>query len=217
DEPFAGLFTQGMVTHETYKDVHGKWLFREQVSRRDGRTVHAETGEPIVIGAVESMSKSKKNVIDPDGIIQAYGADTARWFMLSDTPPERDIEWTAAGVEGAHRFIQRVYRLVREASARGAPLGTPSPQEFSPDADALRRAAHRSVAAVTSAIERLRFNTAVAQIYELANALSTALQKAGAKPDAGLSYAIREAAELIARISAPMVPHLAEECWPLLG
>jgi leucyl-tRNA synthetase len=217
DEPFAGLFTQGMVTHETYKDAHGKWLFPDEVSRRDGRAVHVKTGEPVTIGPVESMSKSKKNVVDPDSIIQTYGADTARWFMLSDTPPERDIEWTAAGIEGAHRFVQRMYRLVREAAAKGAPLGTNPPQEFNPDAEALRRAAHRSVAAVTSAIERLRFNTAVAQIYELANALSTALQNAGGKPDPGLSYAIREAAELITRISAPMMPHLAEECWALLG
>ncbi|HZP07944.1 leucine--tRNA ligase, partial [Methyloceanibacter sp.] len=149
DEPFAGLFTQGMVTHETYKDAQGKWLFPEEVRRRDGKAVHVKTGEPVTVGAVESMSKSKKNVVDPDSIIQAYGADTARWFMLSDTPPERDIEWTAAGVEGAHRFVQRVYRLVREAAGKGAPLGTQPPQEFSPEAEALRRASHRSVAAVT--------------------------------------------------------------------
>jgi leucyl-tRNA synthetase len=217
DEPFAGLFTQGMVTHETYKDVHGKWVFADEVTRRDGKVMHIKTGKPITIGAVESMSKSKKNVVDPDSIISTYGADTARWFMLSDTPPERDIEWTAAGVEGAHRFIQRVYRLVREAAAKSVPLGTQPPQEFSPDAEALRRAAHRSGAAVTSAIERLRFNTAVAQIYELANALSTALQNAGLETDSGLRYAIREAAELITRISAPMMPHLAEDCWALLG
>jgi leucyl-tRNA synthetase len=217
DEPFAGLFTQGMVTHETYKDVHGKWLFPDEVRRRDGRALHVTTGEPITVGAVESMSKSKKNVVDPDSIISTYGADTARWFMLSDTPPERDIEWTAAGVEGAHRFLQRLYRLVREAAAKGAPRGAESTKEFSPDAEALRRAAHRSVAAVTVAIERLRFNTAVAQIYELANAISTALQNVGPQPDAGLRYAIREAAELITRISAPMMPHLAEDCWALLG
>jgi leucyl-tRNA synthetase len=217
DEPFAGLFTQGMVTHETYKDVHGKWVFPDEVTRRDGKAVHVKTGEPITIGAVESMSKSKKNVVDPDSIISAYGADTARWFMLSDTPPERDIEWTAAGVEGAHRFLQRVYRLVRDAAAIGAPRNASSPQEFNPEAEALRRAAHRSVAAVTVAIERLRFNTAVAQIYELANVLSTALQNAGPQPDTGLRCAIREAAELMTRISAPMMPHLAEDCWALLG
>ncbi len=217
DEPFKGLFTQGMVTHETYKDVHGKWLLPEEVSRKDGIAVNAKTGEPISVGAVESMSKSKKNVVDPDTIIAAYGADTARWFMLSDTPPERDIEWTAAGVEGAYRFLQRVWRLVRDAAAKGAKPGAAKPAQFGAEAEALRRAAHRSVAAVTGAIERLRFNTAVAHIYELANALSAGLQAAGPQPGADVAYALREAAELLARIAAPMVPHLAEEAWAALG
>jgi leucyl-tRNA synthetase len=217
DEPFRGLFTQGMVTHETYKDSHGKWVLPEEVSRKDGKAVHARTGEPITIGAIESMSKSKKNVVDPDTIIAAYGADTARWFMLSDTPPERDIEWTAGGVEGAHRFLQRVWRLVRDAAAKGAKPESPRPSEFGAEAEALRRAAHRSVAAVTSAIEKLRFNAAVAHIYELTNALSHGLQNAGAHPTADMAYALREAAELLVRIAAPMVPHLAEECWALLG
>jgi leucyl-tRNA synthetase len=217
DEPFKGLFTQGMVTHETYKDPHGKWVLPEEVSRSNGSAVHAKTGKPIIVGAVESMSKSKKNVVDPDTIIAAYGADTARWFMLSDTPPERDIEWTSAGVEGAHRFLQRVWRLVRDAAAKGAAPGSPMPARFGPDAEALRRAAHRSVVAVTGAIEKLRFNTAVAHIYELANALSAGLQSAGPQPAPDLAYALREAAELLARIAAPMVPHLAEESWALLG
>jgi leucyl-tRNA synthetase len=206
-----------MVTHETYKDSHGRWVLPEEVSRRDGKAVHAETGEPILIGAVESMSKSKKNVVDPDTIIAAFGADTARWFMLSDTPPERDIEWTAGGVEGAHRFLQRVWRLVRDAAARGATSGAEKPLEFGPEAEALRRAAHRGVAAVTGAIEKLRFNAAVAHIYELANTLSSCLQNAGLHPPTDVAYALRETAELLARIAAPMVPHLAEECWAVLG
>jgi leucyl-tRNA synthetase len=217
DEPFRGLFTQGMVTHETYKDAHGKWVLPAEVSRKGGKAVHAKTGEPITVGAVESMSKSKKNVVDPDTIIAAYGADTARWFMLSDTPPERDIEWTAGGVEGAHRFLRRMWRLVRDAAAKGAKPGAGKPSAFGPEPEALRRAAHRSVAAVTSAIEKLRFNTAVAHIYELANALSSGLQSAGPRPGADMAYALREAAELIARIAAPMVPHIAEECWAALG
>jgi leucyl-tRNA synthetase len=217
DEPFRGLFTQGMVTHETYRDPHGKWVLPEEVRRKDGKAVHAKTGEPIVVGAIESMSKSKKNVVDPDTIIAAYGADTARWFMLSDTPPERDIEWTAGGVEGAHRFLQRVWRLVRDAAAKGAKPGAERPATFGPEAEALRRAAHRSVAAVIGAIDKLRFNAAVAHIYELANVLSSALQTARPHPSPDLGYALREAAELLARIAAPMVPHLAEECWALLG
>ena len=217
DEPFRGLFTQGMVTHETYKDPHGKWVLPEEVTWQDTGAVHTDTGEPITIGAVESMSKSKKNVVDPDTIIAAYGADTARWFMLSDTPPERDIEWTAGGVDGAYRFLQRLWRLVRDAAAKGAKPGAKRPVEFGPDAEALRRAAHHSVAAVTSAIEKLRFNAAVAHIYELANALSSGLQTSGPHPGADMAYALREAAELLARIAGPMVPHLAEECWAVLG
>jgi len=217
DEPFRGLFTQGMVTHETYKDADGKWVLPEEVTMRDGQAVHVKTGAPITVGAVESMSKSKKNVVDPDNIISAYGADTARWFMLSDTPPERDIEWTAGGVDGAHRFLQRIWRLVREVAAKGASAGTPAPANMSAEAEGLRRASHKTIVGVTSAIEKLRFNTAVAQIYELANALSAALQAAGAQPKDDMRFALREAAEILARVSAPMVPHLAEECWTVLG
>jgi leucyl-tRNA synthetase len=163
------------------------------------------------------MSKSKKNVVDPDTIIARYGADTARWFMLSDTPPERDIEWTASGVEGAHRFLQRVWRLVSEAAVKGAEPRTTRPEQFGPEAEQLRRATHRAVAAVTASIEKLRFNTAVAQIYELANALSLGLQNSGLQPDGDMRYAFREAAEHLVRIAAPMMPHLAEECWAALG
>jgi leucyl-tRNA synthetase len=163
------------------------------------------------------MSKSKKNVVDPDDIIGAYGADTARWFMLSDTPPERDIEWTASGVDGAHRFLQRAWRLVRDAAAKGAKPGSPKPEQFGADAETLRRAAHKAVAAVTGGIEKLRFNAAVAHIYELANALSAGMQAAGQKPAPDMAYALRESAELLARIAAPMVPHLAEEAWAELG
>jgi len=216
-EPFRGLFTQGMVTHETYKDAHGKWLLPEEVTMHGGQAVHVKTGAPVTVGAVESMSKSKKNVVDPDNIIGAYGADTARWFMLSDTPPERDIEWTVGGVDGAHRFLQRIWRLVREAAAKGAAPGAEAPTGIGAEAEALRRAAHRTIGGVTKAIEKLRFNTAVAQIYELANGLSSALQTAGEQPKDDLRFALREAAEVLARVSAPMVPHLAEECWALLG
>ncbi|HUW73982.1 MAG TPA: leucine--tRNA ligase [Methyloceanibacter sp.] len=217
DEPFRGLFTQGMVTHETYKDADGKWLFPEEVKLSAGKAVHVKTGAPIAIGPVESMSKSKKNVVDPDSIIGTYGADTARWFMLSDTPPERDIEWTAGGVDGAYRFLQRVWRLVGEVAAKGAGPGAEIPAEIGPEAEALRRASHKAVAGVTAAIDKLRFNTAVAQVYELANALSSGLQSFGAQPKEDLRFALREAGEIVARTIGPMAPHLAEECWALLG
>ncbi|MDJ0511901.1 MAG: leucine--tRNA ligase [Methyloceanibacter sp.] len=215
DEPFQGLFTQGMVTHETYKDEAGKWLFPEEVTTKDGKSVHVSTDAPVTIGPVESMSKSKKNVVDPDSIIGTYGADTARWFMLSDTPPERDIEWTTGGVDGAHRFLQRVWRLTGEVAQKGAPAGTPCPADIDAEALDLRRATHKTIAAVTSAVERLRFNSAVAQIYELANAVSSGLQ--AKSPSEGLSFALREAAEVLVLLAAPMVPHLAEECWKILG
>ncbi|MGC2409446.1 MAG: leucine--tRNA ligase [Methyloceanibacter sp.] len=213
-EPFKGLFTQGMVTHETYRDTQGKWVLPQEVTIRDGQAVHVSTGEPITVGAIESMSKSKKNVVDPDDIIGSYGADTARWFMLSDTPPERDIEWTSGGVDGAFRFLQRMWRLVNEAAEKGGESSAPG--QVGSAALALRRASHRSVAAVTAAIDKLRFNVAIAHIYELANALSAALQGADS-PSPGMRFALREAAEMLTRIAAPIVPHLAEECWATLG
>ena len=216
DEPFKSLFAQGMLTHATYKDAAGKWVFPADVVFEDGLARHRETGAAITVVPIESMSKSKKNVVDPDDIIERYGADTARWFILSDTPPERDIEWSAAGVDGAHRFLQRMWRLVNEAAAKGAPAGTVRPERFGADAEALRRSAHRSLTEVTAAFEKLRFNVAVAQVYELANALSQALQNSE-NPEEDMRFALREAAEILARIAAPMVPHLAEESWAALG
>jgi leucyl-tRNA synthetase len=216
DEPFRGLFTQGMVTHETYKDQHGRWLLPEEVTKRGGKTVHVKTGEPITIGAVESMSKSKKNVVDPDTIIASYGADTARWFMLSDTPPERDIEWTSAGVEGAHRFVQRVYRLVGEI-AKLAPEALGGRERLT-DSAPIEKDAHKAIDRVTKAIEELRFNSAVAYIYTLVNLMEAALREApGAAATPAPRAPLREAAEILVRIVAPMMPHLAEESWAILG
>jgi len=204
-EPFAGLFTQGMVTHETYKDENGDWLFPEEVTMRDGRAVHAGTGRPVTVGHVESMSKSKKNVVDPDQIIGSYGADTARWFMLSDTPPERDIEWTDAGVDAAHRFVQRIFRLTHDARAAMGRKG-------SGDGLALRKATHKAIRAIEEDIEDLGFNRAVARIYEWANVLSKAIAD-----EAVPGAAIRESIDAIIRCFAPMMPHLAEECWIAIG
>jgi leucyl-tRNA synthetase len=216
DEPFKGLFTQGMVTHETYKDQHGKWVLPEEVTKRDGKAVYAKTGEPITIGAVESMSKSKKNVVDPDTIIASYGADTARWFMLSDTPPERDIEWTSAGVEGAYRFVQRVYRLVGEI-AKIAPKPLDGRNQLAESA-LIRRDAHKAIDRVTKTIEELRFNSSVAYIYTLVNLMEAALREATSTAATPVSRdALREAAEILVRIVAPMMPHLAEESWAILG
>jgi leucyl-tRNA synthetase len=209
DEPFAGLFTQGMVQHESYKGADGRWLYPEEVDFAIGAdgtrsaTVKGST-EAVTIGRVEAMSKSKRNTVDPGAIIAKYGADTARWFILSDNPPERDMEWTEAGVAGAYRFTQRVFRIVEAALPNLPPAGT-APEDAG---KALRRATHRAIATVTEALETFAFNVAVARLYEFANAIEAAKDAPGG--------AKREALEILARLSSPMMPHLAEEVWSLL-
>ncbi|HPU14554.1 MAG TPA: leucine--tRNA ligase [Polymorphobacter sp.] len=195
-EPFKGLFTQGMVTHETYKNAAGQWLEPTQVERRDGAWVEVAGGAAVELGRIEKMSKSKKNVVDPDAIIAAYGADAVRWFMLSDSPPERDLTWSEAGIEGAWRYVQRVWRLVQgnDASATGDDLP-------------LARLTHKAIAGVTADIDKLQFNKAVARLYELANAIERA--PASATRSAAIATLVQ--------LAAPMMPHLSEECWATLG
>ncbi len=186
DEPFAGLFTQGMVVHETYQAADGSWLTPAEVSvTGDGsarRAVDARTRAPVAIGHIEKMSKSKRNTVDPSDIIQSYGADTARWFMLSDSPPERDVIWTEDGIAGAHRYVQRVWRIVQDAVGSLPPAGAPPPNDFSDAARALRRTTHKTLAAVGDQIEGLRFNVAVARLYELVNAIAAASPQVAAIP-----------------------------------
>src|SRR6185312_4915 len=213
EEPFAGLFTQGMVTHASYRlgspGENGRWLYPEEVEiRPDGTAVHRDTGEPVTIGRIEAMSKSKRNTVDPEAIITRFGADTARWFILSDNPPERDMEWTEAGVLGAYRFTQRVFRLAE--SIAEAP-DAPPPESFAAGAHALRQATHRTIASVTEALESFAFNVAVARIHELANAIAAAEKLPVDGEAAGLDWARREAIAILARLLAPMMPHLAEE------
>ncbi|GEP60723.1 leucine--tRNA ligase [Reyranella soli] len=213
DEPFDGLFTQGMVCHETYRAADGSWLLPEEVERLDGgKVVRASDKSPVEVGRSEKMSKSKKNVVDPDQIIHDYGADTARWFMLSDSPPERDLEWTEAGVTGAWRFQQRLFRIASEAVAELPAAGTPKPASFSDAATALRRAAHKTIAGVSADIEAFHFNKAVARLYELASTIDGLKSK-----DAADKWAKREALEIFVRLTGPMTPHLAEELWQALG
>ena len=205
DEPFAGLFTQGMVTHESYRSTgpNGTWLYPEEIVKQpDGSATRRDSGDPVVVGRVEAMSKSKRNTVDPEAIITRYGADTARWFILSDNPPERDMEWTEAGVAGAFRFTQRVFRLVENLSP-GARLET-----LGEAARALRQTTHRTIAAVSEALESFAFNVAVARLHEFANAIADAERIAD---EPGLAWARREAAEILARLISPMMPHLAEE------
>src|SRR5690606_9916067 len=210
-EPFAGLFTQGMVCHETYRAADGSWLQPAEVRRDGDRVVHARTGEPVTVGRTEKMSKSKKNVIDPGLIIDTYGADTARWFMLSDSPPERDMEWTEAGIEGAWRFTQRLWRLVSEPKGPIAAKSAPMPGEWPAAALDLRRALHKTIAALTQDLEQFHYNKAVARIHEFANLL-----EATKGDDAATAWARREALQTLAILIGPMVPHLAEEIWQAL-
>jgi leucyl-tRNA synthetase len=209
DEPFAGLFTQGMVAHESYRTTagpNGVWLYPEEVVKQpDGSVIGRNSGEPVIVGRVEAMSKSKRNTVDPGAIIARYGADTARWFILSDNPPDRDMEWTEAGVAGAFRFTQRVYRLAESLDPASV---EPPDGEVGPAARTLRHVTHRTMAAVTDALETFAFNVAVARLYEFANAIGDA-ERAPAQP--GLLWARHEAMATLCRLMSPMMPHLAEE------
>jgi leucyl-tRNA synthetase len=198
-EPFKALFTQGMVCHETYRDSDGKWLTPDQVKPMAGGGFETLEGNPVTVGPSIKMSKSKKNVVDPEDIIDQYGADTARWFVMSDSPPERDVEWTASGAEAAWRHLQRVWRLADEISQsdEDSPSG---PEEVR----ALKRATHRAIADVTHHIEDFAFNKSIAKLYEFTTILGKSKAGKAAKVKAML---------IMAQLMQPMTPHLAEEIW----
>jgi leucyl-tRNA synthetase len=207
-EPFAGLMTQGMVCHQTYSDSNGRWLFPTDVEERDGKPVHMKTGEPVTIGRTEKMSKSKRNVVDPEGIIATYGADTARLFMLSDSPPDRDLEWTDSGVEGAWRYTNRLWRGVFQSAHDRAERGAPMPDELGDQATSVYRLCHKTISDISNDLDRFHFNKAVARIRELTNALD------GLDGDGeGARWVRRYGWETVTRLIGPMMPHLAEELW----
>ncbi|QDH16506.1 leucine--tRNA ligase [Swingsia samuiensis] len=201
DEPFDGLFTQGMVTHESYRDGN-EWLYPEEVEHRGESVVRKDTGIPVQVGRSEKMSKSKRNTVSPVDIIERFGADTARWFVLSDSPPERDMEWTAAGVAAAARYGQKLYRLVTAVAEQD-----PIDSVHGEGGDDLRRVTHRTIVAVTEALEAFTPNVAVARLHELTSALADTMTKKAE----GLPAARREAAYVLSLLVAPMMPHLAED------
>jgi leucyl-tRNA synthetase len=209
-EPFTGLFTQGMVCHETYRAKDGRWLLPNEVDKLGDVVTEISSGANATLGRSEKMSKSKKNVVDPELILETYGADTARLFMMSDSPPERDLEWTESGVEGAWRYINRLWRLLDEP-----PVAFGDAKEadsYNDAASALRRAVHKAVHGVSEDLEKFHFNRAVARIRELTNAM------ADAKGDsAGMAAAYREGLEALVRLICPITPHIAEEMWSRLG
>ncbi|WP_281019256.1 MULTISPECIES: leucine--tRNA ligase [unclassified Minwuia] len=217
DEPFDGLFTQGMVTHRTYhagRDANGGdiWVYPQEVEKAaDGSLIQAGTGAAVVEGPLEKMSKSKNNTVDPGAIIGKYGADTARWFMLSDSPPERDLEWSDEGVNGAWRFLQRAWRAVRQTVQDGAAADGAAAPEAGSAADELLRTAHRTIAGFTDDLERFHFNKAVARLHQLTNAIEKL------RGDSAADRSVRRfAVETLVRLMAPLTPHMAEEAWEML-
>ncbi|MCF8473869.1 MAG: leucine--tRNA ligase [Emcibacter sp.] len=213
DEPFDGLFTQGMVCHETYQNKQGEWVFPADLNKTENGTfIEKKSGNPVKVGRSIKMSKSKKNVVDPTEIIDLYGADTARWFMLSDSPPERDLEWTEEGVEGAWRFTGRLWRTIL-TGLEDLPNIDHEPHDFSDKAQELRRMTHVSIHAIEHDIEDFHFNNAVAQIYKFTNAIG-AFKSDGSDGDI---FALREALTSLIQLSAPMMPHLSEEMWQIMG
>ena len=210
DEPFNGLFTQGMVCHETYKDQSGQWMYPEEVefdSNNSAKSV--STGEKIIVGRSESMSKSKRNVVDPEMIIKGYGADTARLFMLSDSPPERDLEWTEAGIRGAWRYLSAVWRLVLDIAK--STQNNSNVETFEINNKHIR-AIHCAVHGDTNDLEKFHFNRAVARIRELTNTLQSL--DLDIKEEANIA---RQGAKNLIQLLSPMVPHIAEELWTLIG
>ncbi len=217
DEPFAGLFTQGMVCHETYRDVDGRWLYPEEVDFSGAKPTNRKDGSPVTVGRSESMSKSKRNVVDPGAIIDQYGADTARWFMLSDSPPGRDLEWSDQGIQGAWRYLNRLWRDITAPGGPVAPHGETAPPGFveapsNGPAGKVYRSLHQTIAGVTNDLDSFHFNRAVARIREFTNLL----EEFNAD-DAEAAWVRREALESVVKLVAPMMPHIAEELWRSLG
>ncbi len=207
-EPFNSLFTQGMVCHNTYKNEENIWVFPEDVEKKENQYYQISTGQKVTEGPVESMSKSKKNVIDPQSIIETYGADSARWFMLSDSPPEKDINWSDSGINGAWKICQKIWNLIIKNKKYLGMNETSEELIFQGKALSLMKLVHQNLQSITASIEKFQMNVAIAKVFELVNAISKfeILKKND-------EYAVSQSLRILIRIIEPMVPHLAEECW----
>jgi leucyl-tRNA synthetase len=213
EEPFSGLLTQGMICHATYKDADNNWMLPSDAVQNDaGVLVHKKDARPVTVGASIKMSKSKKNVVDPEQIIASYGADTARLFMLSDSPPERDLEWSDSGIDGSWRYLNRLWRLITEPKAPFVAKGAPKPAELSDEGQKALSTIHKTIAAVTDDLERFHFNKAVARLRELTNLMASLEGLEGEQ-----SWILREGYEYLVRLLAPIIPHICEELWKELG
>ena len=211
-EPFLGLFTQGMVCHETYKLKNGEWILPSEVYEKNNKFYYSKNDEEVIKGPSESMSKSKKNVIDPEDIIKEYGADTARLFMLSDSPPEKDINWSLAGINGAWKFTQKFWRTISDCAAIYSIDLTKKPKKIDGSAFNFRKKIHKHLMYITESIENFQMNVAVAKIHEMTSHISYF------KPNNDVdNWCLKEAINILIKVSEPIMPHLAEETWHLIG
>ncbi len=212
DEPFNSLFTQGMVCHNTFQNESKAWVYPNDVEKKNSNYFQISTGEQVVIGEIESMSKSKKNVIDPESIIDTYGADSARWFMLSDSPPEKDINWTDSGIHGAWKICQKIWTIVKKNQQFIEKKAEGNVPNYEGKDLVFMKTIHQNLHAITQSIEKFQMNVSIARVFEIVNAIS----KFEINDEKG-GIAVKEALLILIRVIEPMVPHLAEECWSLIG
>ena len=200
------------MSHNTFQNESKAWVYPDDVEKKDSSYFQISTGEQVTMGEIESMSKSKKNVIDPESIIDAYGADSARWFMLSDSPPEKDINWTDSGIHGAWKICQKIWTIVRknqELLERKVESNDPN---YEGENLVFIKTIHQNLHAITQSIEKFQMNVSIARVFEIVNAISKF--EINNEKD---KTAIKEALHILIRVIEPMVPHLAEECWSLTG